>query len=100
MINSRQLFSSAFAGGQVAVFNVSICLSTAELMFAGPLDNYLPTGIVILLSSAAVLSLGGALGSGYPGMVITPRGAAAPAFAAMTTVLPPVLSRQVPSRIC
>ena len=81
MINSKQLFASAFAGGLVAVINVSVCLSTAALMFTGPLNNYLPTGIMILLISAAVLSIGGALGSGYPGMVITPRGASAPVFA-------------------
>lgn len=85
--NARQLITSAFAGGLIAMIDVSVCISVAALIFSGPLYEHLPTAIMILLISAAVLSLGGALGSGYPGMVTTPRGGSAPVLAAMAAAV-------------
>ncbi len=77
--------------GILAIFGT---IALAALIFSGPMVEYLSTGIVLLLISTVVIALGGTLGSGYPGIIVSLRSATIPIFSAMAAKIAVTMAAQ------
>ncbi len=85
-----------FAGLVIGPVVVIVAISFAALIFSGPLDDAVASGIGLALFGATVVALIASLGSSFPAMVATPQDSTAAVVAliaaAVATRLPPEAS--------
>ncbi|MFM1896265.1 MAG: hypothetical protein RLZZ385_1339 [Pseudomonadota bacterium] len=77
--------ANVISGTLIALLNISVAISSAALLFSQTDSRLLVVGIAILLMGTLVSGLGGALFSGYPPVICSPRSAVIPIFAVMVS---------------
>ena len=83
----QPIITNVQTGVLSAVVEVLGVIAFAALIFSGPLAAHLSTGIVLLLISTTIVGLVGALGSSYPGMIVSLRTPMIPVLAAMVAAI-------------
>ena len=84
-LRPRQLLPSLTAGLTIGVIVIIIEISLASLIFAGPLADYVSTGILLVLLSAVIVGTVVALFSSLPGIIAAPQEAPAVILALVAT---------------
>ena len=90
----RRVVTNVQAGVLTGFLNVVSMTTYAALIFSGPLQAHLATGIVLLLISTVVLVFGGTVGSDYRGMISSVRGPTIPLLAAMAAAIAQTMGAQ------
>lgn len=86
------LFSNLFAGFLVAVIGLTFGISTAALVFSGPLTPYLSAGIGVMLIPFVVSGLGATFLSTFPGIVVGPRSGLIPVLVLMGSSITDIIN--------
>ncbi|WP_017303650.1 SulP family inorganic anion transporter [Spirulina subsalsa] len=92
-LQPNRLIPSLTAGVVVGIIRVSLCFSYAVFIFSGPLTEYLPWGIGMLLFSGAVVSFWLALTSSAENVVAHPQ---PQSTAVLALLVPPIVAQMSP----
>lgn len=79
----HNLAANVMSGGVITILNVTSAISIAALVFAGMPSHLFFVGVAILLLSTTVCALGGAIGSEFGQVVLSPNTSLAPIYAAI-----------------
>lgn len=97
--SSDGLAANVTSGFVVTILNVTSAISTAALLFAGMPPHLFFVGVAILLLSTIVCALGGAIGSGFGQLILSPRSTLAPIYATMVASVVSALPAHDPALV-
>jgi len=83
----NRLFPIITTGLMIAIIDTFFEISLSTLLFSGPLSDYIPTGIGMLLFGAMIMNIVVSLTSSVPGMIAVPQDSSIAILAIITGMI-------------